>query len=187
MNRALLGVLAAGLLAAGAPAASAHDNSQVTSACVIHQSFNFVVGGFSYYLTGAAATPEAGGGTFWCEIRVDGDTVASSVHTHGEHMFASAGPARSWASELDLADLEVCTRIDWDDNHTPLEECAPAADVLTTANNFLNETILKPTDVLTCAVLGLLAPGVPGVVDIDPTGDMAVLGIPFWDCPPYQT
>lgn len=183
MNRAILGALAAGLLAVGAPAASAHDNSQVTSACALHQSFNFVNGGFSYYLTGAAVTPEVGGGTFWCEIRVDGDTVASSVHNHGELVFGSAGPLRGWASTLEATDLEVCARIDWDDEDTPFEECVPGGDVLTT----VNEEVLKPTDLLTCSVLIALAPGVPGVVDIDPTGDTVVLGIPFWDCPPYQS
>ena len=182
MPRSALGLLAAGLLALGAPVASAHDNSQVSAACAIQQSLDFVNGGFEYYLYGAAVTAEAGGGTFWCEIRVDGVTEASSLHTHGEHVFGSVGPARGWTSDLEAADLEVCTRIDWDDAHPPLERCGPAID----AFGAVNELVLKPTDALTCALLIALAPGIPGVVDIDPTGDTAVAGIPFWDCPPYQ-
>jgi hypothetical protein len=58
-------------------------------------------------------------------------------------------------------------------------------DPLTTLNDLINETVLKPTDVITCTVLQAAAPGVPGVLDIDPTGDTILLGVPFWDCPPY--
>jgi hypothetical protein len=36
-----------------------------------------------------------------------------------------------------------------------------------------------------CPLLAGASPGVPGTVDVDPTGDTAVGGQPFWDCPPY--
>jgi hypothetical protein len=36
-----------------------------------------------------------------------------------------------------------------------------------------------------CPLLASLSPGVPGVVDIDPTGDTYVGGEFLWDCPPY--
>lgn len=187
MHRAFSGILAAGLLAVCAPGASAHDNSQVTSACSLQQSFDFVNGGFEYYLYGAAVTPEGGSGTFRCEIRVDGDTVASSVHTDGERVFGSVGPLRGWTSDLDVADLEVCAVVEWHDEHPPYEACGPASDVVGTTFDLVNEEVLKPLDLLTCAVLIALAPGVSGVVDIDPTGDTSVAGTPFWDCPPYAS
>jgi hypothetical protein len=40
-------------------------------------------------------------------------------------------------------------------------------------------------DAILCPILASLAPGVPGVLDIDAEGDVAIAGIPFWDCPPY--
>jgi hypothetical protein len=43
-----------------------------------------------------------------------------------------------------------------------------------------------PTGPLVCPILRSLAPGsVPGVVEIDSTGDVTIDGVPFWDCPPY--
>jgi hypothetical protein len=42
-------------------------------------------------------------------------------------------------------------------------------------------------DETVCSQLAALAPGVPGVVDIDPTGDTYVEGEFIWDCTPYET
>ncbi|MDQ1438546.1 MAG: hypothetical protein QOK43_2175 [Acidimicrobiaceae bacterium] len=41
-------------------------------------------------------------------------------------------------------------------------------------------------DPVLCPILGSLSPGVPGVVDIDPTGDTSIAGQPTWDCVPYD-
>jgi hypothetical protein len=40
-------------------------------------------------------------------------------------------------------------------------------------------------DATVCPLLASRSPGVPGVVDIDPTGDTYVAGQFVWDCPPY--
>lgn len=40
-------------------------------------------------------------------------------------------------------------------------------------------------DELLCPVYASATPGVPGVVDITPEGDVYVAGTLFWDCPPY--
>jgi hypothetical protein len=40
-------------------------------------------------------------------------------------------------------------------------------------------------DPLVCPRLAALAPGVPGVIDVDPTGDTYVAGTFVYDCPPY--
>jgi hypothetical protein len=42
------------------------------------------------------------------------------------------------------------------------------------------------TDEVLCPILRTLSPGVPGVVDIDPTGDTYIGGSFIWDCPPYE-
>lgn len=45
--------------------------------------------------------------------------------------------------------------------------------------------LVEVADVTLCPVLASWSPGVPGVVDIDPTGDVYVAGVWVWDCPPY--
>ena len=40
-------------------------------------------------------------------------------------------------------------------------------------------------DAFVCAHLITLAPGVPGVVDVRPEGDVYIAGAFIWDCPPY--
>lgn len=42
-------------------------------------------------------------------------------------------------------------------------------------------------DSLACPLYASLAPGVPGVVDIAPDGDVWVAGVQVWDCPPYES
>jgi hypothetical protein len=44
---------------------------------------------------------------------------------------------------------------------------------------------LAAADAVVCPVLAAL-PGVPGVVEVRPDGDVYVLGELFWDCPPYD-
>lgn len=187
MRRLLLGALAAGLLALGAPAASAHDNNQVKWGCGLTSIPNFInaEGSNQYYLYGVAVTPETGGGTFWCEVRLNGVTQASSIHTHGEVAFATAGPLRGWRSDPD-DDFEVCGHITWDDGHAPFDSCTPTVPLPGDPIDLINQVLIE-LDFLTCAALIAAAPGVPGIVDIDPTGDTLVFGIPFWDCPPYET
>lgn len=44
---------------------------------------------------------------------------------------------------------------------------------------------LQDVDDTVCPELASLSPGIPGVVDIDPTGDTYAGGQFVWDCPPY--
>ena len=46
--------------------------------------------------------------------------------------------------------------------------------------------VVKQLDPAICAFLAALAPGVPGVADITPDGDVYVNGQPVYDCPPYN-
>ena len=45
--------------------------------------------------------------------------------------------------------------------------------------------ILPAVDSIVCPIVALLSPGVPGVVDITPEGDVRIAGELLWDCPPY--
>jgi len=66
--------------------------------------------------------------------------------------------------------------------------------VIATVFDLLNELVLKPTDVATCAALVAIAPVAntlgPDVIFIDGTGDTWIGGVSedtkFWDCPPYD-
>ena len=45
--------------------------------------------------------------------------------------------------------------------------------------------VVAAVDAAVCPVFAQAAPGVPGVVDVSPKGDVDLLGEPFWFCPPY--
>ena len=47
------------------------------------------------------------------------------------------------------------------------------------------ELVADRVDAESCAAFMAAAPGVPGVVDIEPEGDVHVAGEWFWDCAPY--
>ena len=44
---------------------------------------------------------------------------------------------------------------------------------------------LEQLDPFLCPILASAQPGVPGVFDIGPDGDLTVDGVPTWECPPY--
>lgn len=76
-----------------------------------------------------------------------------------------------------IADDTVCAALD----------AAPGCDYATAVVDWLNARVFAPLDGTLCPRLAALAPGVPGVVDIDPTGDTSVAGSVLWDCPPYSS
>lgn len=85
----------------------------------------------------------------------------------------------AWAKEnvwlAGFADETVCRAVG----------AAPGCDYEAAAWDWLNAGVFAPLDPTICSRLAALAPGVPGVVDVDPTGDTYVAGSLFWDCPPY--
>lgn len=199
MRRLLITTLALGTALLGAPAATAHDNDRVLAACDATQEPDPFGGGevSPFYLVyGVAVTPEAGGGELYCSVRVDGGEVAGTAAVHGEHVFYTANGAYWVHGSNDV--VELCAHIDWDDGHPPYDRCevwTPAqvppqdvTDLVDEVFDVLNALLFEPADVVTCTVLRALAPGVPGIVDVDPvTGDTFVLGTMIWDCPPYET
>lgn len=65
-------------------------------------------------------------------------------------------------------------------------ECDPTlALVLDVLDYAQDVTGVTPPAAPECDVLAALAPGVPGVVDVTPEGDVYVAGEWFWDCPPH--
>jgi hypothetical protein len=41
-------------------------------------------------------------------------------------------------------------------------------------------------DPILCPIFASWSPGVPGVIDILPNGDIWIAGEQFWECPPYS-
>jgi hypothetical protein len=62
----------------------------------------------------------------------------------------------------------------------------PVIDLINMLIDLLNEMVFEQIDPTICPVIGSLAPGVPGVVDITAEGDIYILTEFFWDCPPYE-
>ena len=70
-----------------------------------------------------------------------------------------------------------------DDSESPLIP-EPVGEAIESVVNEVNG-VLMLLDPTLCPVLGSLSPGIPGVVDITPEGDMFVAGLIVRDCPPY--
>jgi hypothetical protein len=134
-----------------------------------------------------------------CELLVNGVSQGVVLSASGTTVAASAGPFSYTAQEGDVVTLCDHVRVDWhtttqchDAVNTPLIP-QPVVDVLdllldTTGQvvDLVNEISIQAIDPILCPVLAALAPGVPGIVDIDgDDGDVYVLGAIFWDCPPY--
>lgn len=181
MRRLLPAALAAALLAA--PAARAHDNGTVVASCTLVQAppSQDVPHGA---LVGVAVTPQPGGGTFSCDIEVNGVRQHVLSDEPGEFVWTTAGNAVWLAGTTD--EVAVCARIDWYDGHPAYESCHPADESpLQPVVDMVTAFEIGYVDPVVCPVLAALAPGVPGVLDVDATGDTYVLGELFWDCPPY--
>jgi hypothetical protein len=73
-------------------------------------------------------------------------------------------------------DATVCVADDGCNN-----ENAPVCIAVTGCNN----SLLSALDSTICPIIAALAPGVPGIVDIGPDGDVTVVGVATYDCPPY--
>lgn len=98
---------------------------------------------------------------------------------------------------LDLRgkDFMVCHTIYYSTGHVDAFHCDGRSitysywgEVLDTANEAqsLAHSLTMIPDPVLCPILAARAPGIPGVVDITPAGDVAVAGSTQWDCPPYD-
>ena len=121
------------------------------------------------------ADPRPLTGTVWCELEVNGVVQDATVPT--SVTIAGAGAdllTYTKASDYDV--VALCTVIEWD--LPDVRDCGTA----TTTTIPPYEPGPDPT---LCEVLRLLAPGVPGVVDVNDQGDIWLAGDGFFDCPPY--
>ena len=188
MKKLLLAALAVGSMALGAPAAQAShtyeggcgfDSVTDPSGQVAQPDvFTGVM-----YAAVVATNPPGADVHVRCEIRVN-NLVKDSFEASGPGVAVGADEAQFLATDADVVTMcdvvtigghtsTVCGQADR--FQIPPQEVIDLIDML-----FID--IIDPA---ICPVLAGLAPGVPGVVDINTQGDVFVLGDGFFDCPPY--
>jgi hypothetical protein len=186
MRKTALAALATGALALGihVPPASAAGTSDFAGGC-------FVVSGLGgqAQLVGAVVTysgvvfdnPVVADVT--CSIVVNGATTSTVSFVAAPVGLTVGGIAYAAAPG---SNVEVCTTVDYTSNNDYTDSrCVPLVDA--TPDGLLDtvEDLTQAADPTLCPILASESPGVPGIVDIDPTGDTYLLGDFFWDCPPY--
>jgi len=181
MKRVLLGVLAAGTLAAPAPGALA-DHVEMTGGCftdsvsrenVTDDARVGVIGGIAAVRSSSGVPVQA---RLSCKIKVDGTDATPTFTYSGTGVIAGADQL-SYVGSND-AHITLCQKVDdepWD--------CAPAPWLRIPVQEIIDFLYLYviPTmpDPLTCPVLAALFPPQGDVVLPEPIGLL-------WDCPPYE-
>ncbi len=170
----LLSVLAAGALAVPATAEPTTkvmiDAGGPLDGCTLVAVRNDDFTGGQGTWTGVLVV--AGPGIGWCEVRVNGSPAAPRVNSILIISGApglGAGPVTFAASDPNT--VTVCRSSGGCEGVTVLPDAI--------------RPLLIPVDAVLCSIIQNLAPGVPPVLDIDVDGDVAVLGVSVWDCPPY--
>jgi hypothetical protein len=124
--------------------------------------------------------------TLRCYVTVDGVEQSSTPTASGRTLVTTKGPV-TYTAGWDTV-VALCTEVD-DLASCVASDSVPPQKVV----DFIAELLccdpgpFPPSDSLVCPALSRLAPGVPGVVDVNSEGDVTLVGVgPFWDCPPYN-
>jgi hypothetical protein len=195
LKKLMLAGVAVGMMALNAPIAHA---AVIRSGCGFDSvAQETATGGQDTFTGGAygyAAFDDQATHTLRCYVTVDGVPAAggSTAPQSGTGFVATAGQVTYFAAEGSSVDL--CTEIDGvtlscgpaTESQIPPQEVIDALDAVFAAIDGVLLPIEQQLDTIICPILASVAPGIPGVVDINAEGDttLAVVG-PFWDCPPY--
>lgn len=148
------------------PAVAAASTAPSPSAAAIAQAVTYQSGPFDYQ---AVCTEATVGATTWYLTFGGWTTDAGSWCAGGDIVEGLPEPVATIVDEvICLIDIErVCDGID---------------RIIDVVSGPFEEYV----DPVLCPILASYAPGIPGVVDIDPTGDTTLVAYGFfWDCPPY--
>ena len=198
MRRPLLVALVLGLFAVGSPVAHATPSYHYVGGCGMTVANDTTPGsqiGGPTQWNGEAdivavatnenlGTPAATASIHVvCDLYINWSYAGTLLTASGTGVALAAGPTSFVASPWDV--VHICETVDvHGDVHVTcyLATFVPAVPV-PVANLVVNVlTVLDPT---LCLLLGGAAPGLPGTVDVDPNGDVRVLGDTMYDCPPY--
>ena len=117
-----------------------------------------------------------------CDLYINGSWAGFLPSVSGTGVAVAAGSISFIASPGDV--VEICESVNvHGDPHVTCHLATTAGIPGPVAN--LVSTVLTVLDPTLCLLLGGAAPGLPGTVDVDPNGDVRVLGDTMYDCPPY--
>jgi hypothetical protein len=154
----------------------------------------------------AATPPAAQTGTVKCTIQVGGGTHdapdnGASASASGTGVIVLPATLVSYNSPANVP-VYLCTQftysngttVYWADSNDPTVDghwdtsATVACGLATEAGTEDADPVGELLDSVLCPVLSILGstlPDVPGVLEIDNTGDVTLAGDLFWDCPPY--
>jgi hypothetical protein len=138
--------------------------------------------------------PNPAGLTVRCYVAVDWVEQASTPAVHGSTLAATGGPVTFHATADQ--DVAVCVEVVLDGGGTEVS-CGESAPIGFPPQEILDavdgavRTVDAAVDPVLCPLLGAIAPGVPGLVDVAPSGDVTVevtvnppgIGGLVYDCP----
>jgi hypothetical protein len=207
MRRSILGAVALATVAAAAPVARADHATYAGPGCRFVTANDTTPGGqlggqdqWNGEISILAAAADAAGTPkpAWridvtCELLVDGASQGEMLAATGIGVVAAAAvPFAFVADETDVVTL--CTHATVDGHPTSTchdltaRQLVPSelVDVINALIELLIEILWADPGDPTCLILGELPPGAPGIVDITPEGDVYVLTVFIFDCPPYE-
>jgi hypothetical protein len=191
----LVATVAAGLTAAPAHAAPLAAHCAYAAAAVHDGAAS--ADSYAGVAYGYAAFDDLGPHTLRCYVTVNGvEQSPATLTAAGNALVRTAGPVSYLATDTDV--VALCADVDATfPTHAVTCEAVsqvpvPPTELYDAVDTFLatlwsvTDPIDYSTDTIQCPLFAALAPGVPGVVDITPEGDVTIVGVgPFWDCPPY--
>lgn len=142
--------------------------------------------------------PLFGAGTLRCSLQADVNThsgidAVSESASDMNGVVVMERPVSFDASQD--ADIVLCMEFTptggatryWDGARWETSDSASCEGTTENAASVVTGTVYSLADPAICVALSASAPGVPDVIDIDPTGDTSIGGEVFWDCPPYDS
>lgn len=164
----------------GAPAAHA---DHVVGECEM-RAISIVAAPFDGVITGTFTHSGGGNVDVTCWLQVNGvPQPGTYLRIEGTASASNVRDIHYVANEGDI--VEICEDVA---GHGGPECFEVSTTVLPpqVVYDVVND-LLAVSDLMVCELLAALAPGVPGVLDIDSTGDIHLAGEFIWDCPPYET
>jgi hypothetical protein len=145
---------------------------------------------YTGYAYGYAVFDDQATHTLRCYVTVDGTEVDSTGTGTGVGVVVAQSQVTYVAAEYSW--VELCTEIDGvtvncglvSQSQIPPQEFLDAIDAIVGTVNDSKPNLVDP---ILCPVLASLAPGIPGVVDINAEGDTVITAFArvTYDCPPY--
>lgn len=181
MRKLCAAALAAGLIASNVP--SAHAAPTAFGCRLVAVKNATLIGGADTF-TGIAVGYSVESPQAWirCYVTVDGSEHDTTPLGAGPNVATTWGQV-TWSAS-DFQSVKLCAT--W--RPGPSENVCEDVTITTFPPDEVVDNlkgILSIVDPIVCSILMGLSPGVPGIADIDSDGDLAVLGLPIYDCPPY--